>query len=261
MTRRHLAPLLLLALTAAAPPEKAAKGPTEAQRYDGCIRAIPTNAHEAELFAMQWRARGGGLPARHCQALAQLQQRRFAEAAANLAMAAQAAEAEKSPFAADFWGQAGNAALLGGDNATARTYLTTAITAVGSGPRAAPFRVDRARAQVELGDLAAARQDLDAALAADREDPEGWLLSAALARRQGDIGRAAREIERASTLAPSDPDIMFEQGNIAAANGDIATARLVWARVEKAAPGSSAADLAAKALAAAGPDPAPPAKK
>lgn len=254
-------PLLLLALLAAAP-ATAQQGPPapdpalseaamlDRRRYDGCVRALQADAKKAEEFAVAWAGQGGGLPARHCQALAQLQQRQFAAAAATLAAAAREAEAAKNPLAADFWGQAGNAAFLGGDSKGAVAHFTAAIAANGefAPQRAAALHVDRARAQAELGDLAAARTDLDRALALNDNDAVAWMLSAALARRQGDMGRASREIARASTLSPSDPDIMFEQANIAAANGDIETAKKVWAMTVRAAPGSTAAELSAEAL-------------
>ena len=146
--------------------------------------------------------------------------------------------------------QAGNAALLAGDAATARTHLTSAIIA--AGPNAPKFTaallVDRARAHVELKDLAGARADLDRALALAPSDATALLLSAALAARQGDIGRAQRDIARASELAPSDPDVMLQQGTIAAAAGDLEAAKAVWGAVVKAAPGSDAAALARRRL-------------
>ncbi len=221
------------------------------KRYDGCVRAIEADAVKAEQFAAEWQAMGGGLPARHCQALAQLKREQFGAAAATLGKAAQAAEAAKSPLAADFWGQAGNAAFLAGDARGAVAHFTTAIAQAGefAPQRHAGLLIDRARAFADLNDLAAARADLDKALGLAKGDALAWMLSAALARREGDLGRASREISRASTLAPSDPDIMFEQGNIAAANGDMQSARRVWELVAKAAPGSPAAAMAGKALA------------
>lgn len=245
---------LILCLGAPAVAQDGEKAPevTDAQRYKGCVNAIPTHAAEAEQFALQWRGRGGGLPAHHCQGLAQMQQGRFTEAAATLASAARTAERETSPFAADFWGQAGNAAVLAGDEQMALGYFTTAIAQAGEEPRAAGFYVDRARIWVEADNLPAARTDLDRALSLDREDADAWMLSAALARRQGDLSRAVHEIARASELAADDPDVMLEQGNIAAANGDIPTARQVWEQVRRAAPQSAAADLAGKALEQAG---------
>jgi tetratricopeptide (TPR) repeat protein len=220
------------------------------KRYDGCVRAIEADAAKAEQFAVEWQGMGGGLPARHCQALAQLHRQQFAAAAATLVKAAQAAEAAKSPLAADFWGQAGNAAFLAGDSRGAIGHFTSAITAAGAfaPARTAGLLIDRARAAAELGELPAARIDLDRALALNKEDGVAWMLSAALARRQNDLARASRDISRASTLSPSDPDIMFEQGNIAAANGDAEAARRVWEMTVKAAPGTQAAELASKAL-------------
>ncbi len=247
-------PFALVALLMAGP--LWAQGPDstlDKRRYEGCVNAIPTDAAKAEQFAVQWRAEGGGLPARHCQALAQLHQERFAEAATTLAQAAAAAEAARSPFAADFWGQAGNAAFLAGDSKAAVAHFGTAIAQAGdySPKRTAALHVDRARGLTELGDVAGARADLDKALALTPEDPIALALSAALARREGDAARAATDIARASALAPSNPDVMLEQGNVAAAAGDLATAKQVWAMVVRAAPQTAAAQIAERALAAA----------
>jgi tetratricopeptide (TPR) repeat protein len=221
-------------------------------RYDGCVRAIPTDAKKAEQYALEWQGMGGGLPARHCQALAQLQQQNYMAAAATLAKAAQLAEAQKSPLAADFWGQAGNAAFLAGDSKGAVANFTTAITATGefAPQRTAALLVDRARVHADANDLASARTDLDRAVQLNPSDGTALLLSAALARRQKDLPRAAREIEMAAALMPNDPDLLFEAGNIAAASGDQAAARSKWQAAIKAGPGTQAADLAAKALAA-----------
>lgn len=255
---KPLVPTALLAALLVCAPAALAQGVPGAtydpsldrKRYDGCVRAIPTDAAKAEQFALEWQGMGGGLPARHCQALAQLHRGQFAAAASTLVKAAQIAEAEKSPLAADFWGQAGNAAMLAGDSRGAIGHFTTAITQAGEfAPlRTANLLVDRARANTELGNIPAARADIDKALTLNRDDPIAWMLSAALARRENNMARATQEISRASTLAPSDPDIMFEQGNIAAANGDMEAARKVWAMTVKAAPGTPAAELAGKAL-------------
>jgi len=221
------------------------------KRYEGCVGAIPTDAAAAEQFAVEWQAMGGGLPARHCQALAQLERGRPAAAAQTLAKAAQAAEAGKSPQAADFWGQAGNAALLAGDAKRAVADFNSAIVAAGEfAPiRTANLLIDRARAHVELAALAAARADLDRATGLAPNEPSGWLLSAALARRQGDLPRARAQIARAAALAPADPDILFEQGSIAAEAGDPAEARRLWDQLVQTAPASEAARLARAALA------------
>ena len=263
---RHILSLLLLAAAVpavaqqveapAAPAAPATPAIYDAsldpRRYDGCIRAIDTDARKVEQFALEWQALGGGLPARHCLALAQLRQGNNAAAAQTLVKAAQAAETGKSPMAADFWGQAGNAAMLAGDMRGALSHFSAGIAAAGEfAPlRTANLLVDRARAYSEAGNLKSARADLDQALKLTDKEPTAWLLSAALARREADLPRAGADIARAAAIAPNNADILFEQGNIAAASGNGTAARAFWQQAEKAGPGTDAAALAAKALAA-----------
>lgn len=253
---RPLALPAALLLAVAAVPIPAEAGPAaDRARYQACIELAKTDAARAEAEARAFSAEGGGIPAQHCAAIAQLAAGRPAEAAATLAAAAAAADAARNAFAADLWAQAGNAAFLAGDNAAARAHLDRAIAGAGafSPMRTAAFRIDRARVLAELGELAAARADLDAAIRLAPGDPAGWMLSAALARRQGDLGRAAADMERATALAGDDPDVLFEAGNVAAAGGDMASARTLWAMAQRAGPGTEAARMAAEALAKAGP--------
>lgn len=219
-------------------------------RYDGCVRAVPTQAAKSLEFARQWQEKGGGLPARHCAALALLRLERFSDAARMLEAAGAEAAVAKEPQAADFWDQAGNAWFLAGDRPKATAAFDRAIVLVGefAPQRAAAMHVDRARVAADGGDLGAARADLDRAQALAPDYTVAHMLSAALARRQGDMGRALRDIARASALAPADADVMLEQGNIAAASGDLAAARKVWEMVVRAAPGSPAAEIAGRAL-------------
>lgn len=221
------------------------------KRYDGCVRALEADAAKVEEFATQWQALGGGLPARHCLALAQLKQGKNALAARTLAKAAEMAQAQKSPLAADFWGQAGNAAMLAGDMPAAIAHFSSALLAAGDEKSAvtANLLIDRARAYAETANLKAARTDLDAALKLAADVPEGWLLSAALARRENNLARARSDIDRAAVLAPDDADIAFEQGNIEAAGGDAEAARSHWQQAVEKARGGQAGVLAARALA------------
>jgi tetratricopeptide (TPR) repeat protein len=233
------------------PVDQGGERPSQATLYDGCVRAVPTEPKLAEDFARAWAAENaGGVPARQCLGMALAAQGRNSDAARAFAEAARLGERAKSPFVADLWGQAGNAALLAGDAAGAVQHFTSAIAAAGEfAPRlSAGLHVDRARAAVEAGDRALARRDLDRAMSLDPNDVTAFLLSAALARREGELARAQADVAAASTRAPSDPDVMLEQGNIAAAAGDVAAARAVWEMVVKAAPGSEAARVAADRL-------------
>lgn len=241
---------LLLGLTATTAFAQA-RSPADRERYQACIAQTKSDPAKAIETANAWRASGGGLPARHCLAMAYLAQERFAPAAVALEQAARAAEAERDPSAADLWGQAGNAALLAGDTDKAHAYLSSALAGAGGDSiRRGQLLIDRARASVELARPGDARTDLDQALKLVPQEPLAWLLSASLARRQGEVARAATDIARAAELAPEDPDVLLEQGNVAGAQGDAETARAKWQAVVRIAPDSPAGKAAAKALAA-----------
>ncbi len=257
MTRLLLPALVLAPILGQAAFAQGGAPAADRARYQACVALAKSDPARAEAEAAAFARAGGGVPARHCQALAQLAAGRPAEAAATLAEAARAAEAARSPFAADLWAQAGNAAFLAGSNAEAMGFLDSAIAGAGrfSPRRTAAFHIDRARVAADMGELARARADLDEAIRLAPDDPAAWMLSAALARREGNLGRAVADMERATARAGDDPDVLFEAGNVAAAGGDMENARKLWAMAERAGPGSEAARLAAEALKAAGPAP------
>ena len=216
----HLRLASALLLLAAAAPVRSGEDGT---RYRDCLATARTAPARAAELAAAWRLDGGGLPARHCLALAMIGQGQPAAARAELESAARAGETTRDPLTAALWGQAGNAALLALDPARARAHLTSALLA---GAAAAPgeragWRVDRARAEVALGDNAAARADLDAAVLLTPGDPLAYTLSAALALRDGDLARARRDIAEAQRLAPADPEVRAQAARIAAANGAV----------------------------------------
>ncbi|TRW15100.1 tetratricopeptide repeat protein [Glacieibacterium frigidum] len=239
---------LLLAAATPAPPQD----PRDAERYSACLATAGAEPAVAVTEAARWRGAGGGVPARHCLALAYLAQKQFAGAALELAGAAREAEVARSPLAVDLWGQAGVAALAGGDAANAVTYLTSGI-AIASAPVArAALLTDRARALVEQKRLAEARTDLDAATRLDATVADTWLLRATLARRTGDLKTAEASLVEAAQLAPADADVRLEAGNIAAAQGRTDLARAAWNAVIASAPGTPAALAAQAAIVAAG---------
>ncbi len=243
---RALLPLMLVTLVAAAP----ARPPLEAQRYRECLYLARSDPAQAIDKATQWRGAGGGVPARHCLALAQGQKGDFAGAATTLVGAAQAAEAENDPHAADLWGQAGNAALLAKQNAAAITDFASGIAVAGSEPtRLAALLTDRSRALVEANRIPEAKSDLTRATSLDPSAAEGWLLLATLERRMKDLPAAEKAILEAAKREPNDPDIALEAGNIAGAQGRTDLARAEWKKVVDGAPGSEAAAAAAKSLA------------
>jgi tetratricopeptide (TPR) repeat protein len=246
-TSAIITPALAAPALAAPPPPRDAD---DGARYRQCLDLAQTNPAAAIERANEWRANGGGVPARHCLALAYGSKGDFAAAAAELVAAARAAEADHDPHAADLWGQAGNAALLAKDGGAAITSFTSGIAVAGTEPvRLAALLTDRARALVDANRTTEAKTDLTRATGLDPSSTTGWLLLATLDRRLNDLPAAERAILEAARREGGDPDIALEAGNIAAAQGHLDLARTEWKKVVDGAPGSDAAVAAAKALA------------
>ena len=201
-------PLLFLAAATTA-------DPAVVKRYDACIALVKSDAAQAVKVADQWRVDGGGLPARKCLGIAYTAEERWGPAAISFEQAAREAEIQRDGRAAEMWVLAGNAALGGDDAAGARGYFDRALALpVLSPAMRGETYMDRARAQVAVDNLPAARTDLDEALKLVPGDPMGWLLSATLARRQGDKARAEKDIAEALRLVPHEEAVIAESAAI-----------------------------------------------
>ena len=155
---------------------------------------------------------------------------------------------------------AANAALAAGAAQRALPLLDLAHTDALAGNRddlTGEIAIDRARALVALGRSEEASIALAEARAKAPDNPQGWLLSATLARRQGKLAEAQPEIEMAAKLLPGDGEIGLEAGVIAVLGGRDAAARQSWQSVIAAAPGSDAARTAKSYLDQLGPPPPP----
>lgn len=246
--------LALLAATAQPPhaPRMPHSDPVKA-RFDACVAQGDTDPKTAIAAARTWAGQGGGVPAGQCLGLVEAAAGDWKAAADAFATTADLAQQTHDLRAADLWVSSGNAALAGGDATAARVALDKAIAiAELSEPMRGEAYLDRARADVALDELPAARTDMDAALKRVPADPMAWLLSATLARRAGDTTRAQTDIHEAANRAPNEPAILYETGNIAAAAGDMDGARTAWARARAADPRSDAGQAAEKELAATG---------
>jgi Tfp pilus assembly protein PilF len=250
---------------AAAPATTPAPLSPDEARFNRCIDLATGDPATAEREAGTWRMQGGGFLARQCLGMAYATELRWAAAAAEFEAAANAAEIAKDTRAANYWAQAGNAWLAGGEPARARSALNAALapaTLVGL-PRG-EAELDRARAAVASGDTASARADIDRALVDAIDDPLAWLLSATLARRMHDLPRAQHDIAETLKRAGDDASAQLEAGNIAALAGDEARAKAAWTRAAQLRPDSDAGRAAMAAIrqfdtpaAAAAPSPAP----
>jgi tetratricopeptide (TPR) repeat protein len=238
-------PILSLALEAAAP----SPAQSDSALYRSCTEAVKHDANKAVEQANTWYVRGGGMFAKECLGMAYTALQRWEPAAIAFEQAAQQAESSKDPRGADLWVQSGNGWLAAENPLKARTAFDAALIAGKMSPALkGEVQFDRARANVALGDLAAARTDLDKGLELVPKDAFGWYLSAALAVRQEAVTRAQQDVAKAVQLAPDDADVLLLAGNIAGLSGETDSARSFYERTIKAAPNSDAAKQAQKQL-------------
>jgi tetratricopeptide (TPR) repeat protein len=252
--------LLPLFLLQTATPMSAQPLPTlDEVQFSECLKQAVTDAPSAVTQASEWAQKGGGYLARACHGYALATDFKFDLAVPLLTEAAQGAEAKKDDRAARFWAQAGNAAIAVGEMDVALDSLNKALaaTALVAAERA-DIEIDRARALVILNQNAEAEAALTNARGLASENATAWLLSATLARRENKLPDALGFIQTAAALAPRDPAVALEAGNIAIAAGDDASARKQWEQVVAIAPNSRQATSAKAQLAALGPSPSPP---
>ncbi|QIK78543.1 hypothetical protein G7077_06145 [Sphingomonas piscis] len=108
--------------------------------------------------------------------------------------------------------------------------------------------LDRARAAEAQNDLRTARSRVDDASASIGDDPFLWYFSAALAIREGDRAKAQSSINRALSLAPNDPVILFEAGHVAQFAGNASEARRYWTQAQRLDAKGAIGKMAGEAL-------------
>ncbi|MFN3724908.1 MAG: tetratricopeptide repeat protein [Allosphingosinicella sp.] len=254
--------LAALALAAAQVAPPAPVPETEEGRAAACQATVRRAPQEALRVANRWQSAGGGLLTRQCVGLAYAALEQWTNAATIYEQAAQEAQRLNDSRVADFWVQAGNAWLAGGDPARALLAFDTALASQNLTPELrGEVHLDRARAFVAQNNLPPARENLDRALELVPRDPMAWYLSAALALRQDDIARARTDIARARQMASNDPDVLLLAGTIAGRAGDMGEAERLYRQVADRFPDTDAGRAAAASLQTAreveGPGPAP----
>jgi tetratricopeptide (TPR) repeat protein len=244
--------LLILVLQAAAaqPPLPPTADQAIVDRFRTCSALAASNPAQAVDAANAWRTEGGGIYARQCLGLAYVALERWAPAATVFDQAAREAVAAGDSRGADFWVQSGNAWVAAGEPTRAVLAFDAALAVAGqTDEMQGEIHLDRARALVALGNVAAARQSVDRALQLVAADPFAWYLSAALARRESNLARAQADIAQALQRAPDNPDINLLAGTIAGQAGNMAEAERLYRRVAEQAPDSDAGRQASESLA------------
>ncbi len=156
----------------------------------------------------------------HCLAMAQAELGLWQEAAESFARARGLVGGDQREQAR-IGGQRGIALAAAGDAEAAMLAFRQAsddALAAGEPPLAAAFIGEHASLLVAANEPAKAAQLLADARRDVSAEPQIWLLSATLARRQGDLAQAETFIGQALTLA-DDAEISLEAGIIAALDG------------------------------------------
>ncbi len=230
-------------------------------RLAQCLALIRTTPLEGLKLADAWLIEAKGSARSEpgeCKGLALTALGRWKEAAEVFAIAHDDTPLSELTLRARRGAMAGNAALAAGDTAAALAAFDAAHaearrakdTAIAGG-----IALDQARALVALNRIEEATAALAEARAVVPDSALGWLLSATLSRRLGKLAEAQTQIERAASLAPTDPEIGLEAGVIAVLGNRDDAARRSWRSVIAMAPGSQAAKTARDYLDQLGPEP------
>ncbi|MFT4025738.1 MAG: hypothetical protein QM676_02880 [Novosphingobium sp.] len=232
---------------AAAP---ALESPRSRAALEDCMSAVRSDPPGAVDIAEAWLEKVKGsaaAPAQFCLGSAQAALDHFAEAETAFIAGRDLSAASDYRLRAQLGAMAGTMALSQGEAARGLAALDQAhadALAVPDTRLAGDIQVDRSRALVALKREPEAATALTEARTANPKNPEAWLLSATLSRRQSQLAEAQGQIETAAQIEPRDPQIGLEAGVIAMLAGREAAARKSWESVVTAAPDSDEAATA-----------------
>ena len=238
MMTRAVALVLLVGLAAPALADRRPGSP----EYEHCLNLVDTVPVDAFEYALQWEsARAGGIPARHCAALALVGLKQYGDAADRLEHLAEQLAKAHDDKAITVLGQAGNAWMLAGLVERAKFVFDAALKRA---PDDADLLIDRARARGENGEYQAALADLDHALTVEPGRDDARVYRAAAYRKLGRADAAAADLAQVLGRAPDNIDALLERGSLRRAAGDNAGARADWLKVATLAPDTPAAGAA-----------------
>lgn len=232
---------------AAAPPSPA-DDVAAARWYRQCMQLTDTDPQKAlDRAEAKSKAQGdvmgvadvADVAAGHCAAVALVRLERFAAGASRFEELA--GKADRLDLRAALLDQAADAWLLAGNAERALKVLTAAVEIA---PEDADLRIDKARAEAELGRYGEAAGELDNAIALDPGLADAYVFRASARRRLNQMEGAAADLEKALTLDPHHPEALLERGVLRQLDGDRSGARADWDLVVAVAPDSAAAQAA-----------------
>jgi tetratricopeptide (TPR) repeat protein len=212
-----------------------------ADPYDRCLKLVDKSPGTAFDQAEGWYQNGGGPAALHCEGLALVQLKRYAEAAGKFEEAARSGAIGSRDERAALLDQAGNAWLLSGKPDRADEDFSGSL---GFAPHDEDTLADRGRARGLSKNWAGADADLTAVLAIDPNRADVLVLRASARHAEGRKPEARADIDHALEIYPDYPEALLERGAMKAEGGDADGARADWQEVLSVAAGTGAADEA-----------------
>ena len=219
-----------------------------AETYDHCLEETKQHPEAAYDEAAIWLDQNGGMPARHCLALALVAVGQFRFGAEKLKDLAEAKINMPKETRAELWIQAGEAELLDKSSADALKDFDEALKLLPDDPG---LFVDRARAQAMKHDWNACVRALDRAISLDQKLAEAWSLRSTARRELGKLKDADDDIEHALALDDNRAESWLERGRLSVARGDKVTARRAFIRtvlIDDKAPVAEEARYALEAM-------------
>ncbi len=216
-----------------------------AEAYSRCIalaRKAPEDGFEA---AIAWRDEGGGPAARHCTAIALVNLGQFADAAIRLETLAREMNGFGAQERAAVLGQSGRVWRRAGNLDRARATLSSAVDL---DPANAELRVDRGEISAAAGRYWEAIDDFNAALERSPDGVDALIFRAAAYRLLKVAELARQDLEAALARDADNPEALVELGAVELLDGRRDAARARWLRAISVAPASPAAEAAQRWL-------------
>lgn len=211
-------------------------------QYATCITLAEKAPDRGINLALEWQLRGGGVPARHCEAVGLFFAGEYAESAVRLEGIAEDMRIGRgmplrgdtratatAAMLADTYRQAANAWLRGRELVRAEAAIGQALALVPENTvLELSIREDRAHIAAAEQDYTLALSELEAVLRAQPKRTDILLFIASAARALEHYDRADVALAGYLRVVPDDPAAYLELGNLRDAQGNRPEARKAW---------------------------------
>lgn len=216
------------------------------QEYRACMQLTRLDPEEAFERALGWQDMGGGMPARHCEAVALMMLDHFGEAATRFEEIAQQMPDDTPPdIVSDILAHAGIAWMEAGDLDRAIAVQTAALDLT---PNMPMILVDRSLVLAQQDRYWEAIDDLNRAIELDPYDPAALAMRASAYRYVEANDLAMDDANRALDLDPEHPEALLERGILHRLAENKDAARQDWLKLIEFHDGRPAAEDARRNL-------------